>query len=252
MDEIAPVPSLAPATLGHPWPSVAPVPSLAPATLGHPWPSPSFTALDHQFARFMVRQSGLTGIAADKFALLIKRLSASLAAGHSCLPLTSEEEQDLRGSGLVSADIAAPLPPSLAPAALGQVSEAKRRLRPWPSPLVLWHDRLYLQRYYRYELRLAEQLKALAQPQGTVPGRSRTIPGARDTGASMPCGRSCAVLGTRDTGASMPCDYQTELDACFGMRPETDAETDWQRQAAEMSLQRPLTLISGGPGTGKT
>ncbi|MDO9067919.1 MAG: hypothetical protein Q7W05_05630, partial [Deltaproteobacteria bacterium] len=163
MDEISPVPSLAPATLGHPWPSVAPVPSLAPATLGHPWPSPIFTALDHQFARFMVRQSGLTGMAADRFALLIKRLSASLAAGHSCLPLTSEEEQGLRGSGLVSAEITTPLPPvasvpSLAPTTLGHPwpsSLAPTALgRPWPSPLVLWHGRLYLQRYYRYEFRL--------------------------------------------------------------------------------------------------
>ena len=182
---------------------VASVPSMAPTTLGHPWPSPIFTPLDHQFARFMTRQSGLTGIAADRFALLIKRLSASLAAGHSCLPLTSEEEPLLRGS-LVSHDIT--------------------------TPLVLWHGRLYLQRYYRYELRLAEQLKALAQEQCTVPGRS------------------CAVLGARDTGASMPCEYQAELDACFGQSPETD----WQRQAAEMALTRPLSLISGGPGTGKT
>ncbi len=151
---------------------------------------PIFTALDHQFARFMTRQSGLTGIAADRFGLLIKRLSASLTAGHSCLPLTSEEEQVLHGSCLVSADIT--------------------------TPLVLWHGRLYLQRYYRYELRLAEQLKALAQAQCTFP------------------------------------EYQAELVACFGQRPETDTETDWQRQAAEMALTRPLALISGGPGTGKT
>jgi len=148
-----------------------------------------FTPLDHQFARFMTRQSGLAGDAADRFALLIKRLSAALAAGHSCLPLTSQEEPLLGGS-LVSQDIT--------------------------TPLVLWHGRLYLQRYYRYELRLAEQLKALAQVQCTVP------------------------------------EYQTELDACFGMRPETDSETDWQRQAAKMALTRPLALISGGPGTGKT
>ena len=202
MDEIPFVPSLAPATLGHPWPSVAPVPSLALATLGHPWPSPIFTALDLQFARFMVKQSGLTGMAADRFALLIKRLSASLTAGHSCLPLTSEEEQDLRRSSLVSADITTPLPPSLAPTALG---------RPWPSPLVLWHGRLYLQRYFRYELRLAEQLKGLA-----------------------------AIH-------LEPTSLQAELTACFG--PEQD---NLQRQAAEMALQRPLALISGGPGTGKT
>ena len=159
---------------------------------------PIFTALDHQFARFMVKQSGLTGIAADRFALLIKRLAASLTAGNSCLPLTSEEEQNLGGSDLVSADVT--------------------------TPLVLWHDRLYLQRYYRYELRLAEQLKALAQLENPLSGH----------------------------GASMSCDYQAELDACFGQRPETDTETDWQRQAAEMALTRPLALISGGPGTGKT
>jgi exodeoxyribonuclease V alpha subunit len=195
MDEVAPVPSLAPATLGHPWPSVAPVPSLAPATLGHPWPSLLFTPLDDQFARFLTRQSGLTGVVADRLSLLIKRLSGALAAGHSCLPLTSAEEQELLGCGdIVSADIT--------------------------TPLVLWHGRLYLQRYYRYELRLADQLKALALIQGTIPDRS--------------------------------CDYQAELNACFGMRPETDTETDWQRQAADMALQRPLALISGGPGTGKT
>ncbi len=192
------------------------VSSLAPATLGHPWPSPIFTPLDQQFARFMTRQSGLTGMAADRFALLIKRLSASLAAGHSCLPLTSEEGQDLDGIGLVSADIT--------------------------TPLVLWHGRLYLQRYYRYELRLAEQLKALAQLEDPPPSHW----------TAMPCGRSCAIPSARGTGASMPCDYQTELNSCFGQRPETDVETDWQRQAAEMALQRPLSLISGGPGTGKT
>ncbi|MCX5869470.1 MAG: exodeoxyribonuclease V subunit alpha [Deltaproteobacteria bacterium] len=148
-----------------------------------------FTPLDHQFARFMTRQSGLAGDEADRFALLIKRLSAAMAAGHSCLPLTSQEEPLLRGS-LVSQGIT--------------------------TPLVLWHGRLYLQRYYRYELRLADQLKALARVQCRVP------------------------------------EYQTELDACFGKRPETDSETDWQRQAAEMALSRPLALISGGPGTGKT
>ena len=146
---------------------------------------PIFTPLDHQFARFMTRQSGLTEAAADKFALLIKRLSAALAAGHSCLPLTSAEEQDLQGCGnIISSEMS--------------------------TPLVLWHGRLYLQRYYRYELRLAYQIKALAQCRG-------------------------------------PSMAETDLYACFG--PEQD---NLQRQAAEMALQRPLALISGGPGTGKT
>lgn len=171
-----------------------------------------FTPLDHQFARFMARLSGLTGAENIRFELLIKRLSASLAAGHSCLPLTREEEKFLSAISVVSPDIT--------------------------TPLVLWHSRLYLQRYYRYELRLAEQLRTMARIESLVPGRSG--------------GRPLSVPGTGDTGPSLACDYRTELDACFGKRLETDSERDWQRQAAEMALTHPLALISGGPGTGKT
>jgi len=153
---------------------------------------PFFSALDLQFGRFMAGKSGLTGATGDCFELLINRLSAALADGHSCLPLTSEEEQLLGGvdTALLSRDIT--------------------------TPLVLWHNRLYLQRYFRYEMRLAEQLKALAK--------------------------------TRYAGP----ECRAEVDSCFGKRPETDSETDWQRRAAEMALKQPLTLISGGPGTGKT
>ena len=184
---------------------VTPMPSMAPVTLGHPSPSQIFSPLDTQFARFMTRRSGLSGTAADRFELLIKRLSASLADGHSCLPLTSAEEEFLSAtddtdgqecpnaagsrdavSVLISADIT--------------------------TPLVLWQSRLYLQRYFRYELRLAEQLKGLAREQCVVP------------------------------------QYKAELDACFGK----EQEIDWQRRAAEMALTRHLALISGGPGTGKT
>lgn len=184
---------------------VTPMPSMAPVTLGHPSPSQIFSPLDTQFARFVTRRSGLSGTAADRFELLIKRLSASLADGHSCLPLTSAEEEflsttdDTDGQGcpnaagsrdgvsiLISADIT--------------------------TPLVLWQSRLYLQRYFRYELRLAEQLKGLAREQCVVP------------------------------------QYKAELDACFGK----EQEIDWQRRAAEMALTRHLALISGGPGTGKT
>ena len=178
-----------------------------------------FSPLDHQFARFMVRQSGLSGAAADSFKLLSKRLSASLAAGHSCLELTRDEEQVLRecSDELVSPELT--------------------------TPLVLWQGRLYLQRYYRYELRLAEQLKAMAKVQYPVPGHS--------------CGRSSAIPGSNDTGPgkrseaktpALACDSRTALDDCFGR----EEGADWQRQAAEMALQRPLAIISGGPGTGKT
>jgi ATP-dependent exoDNAse (exonuclease V) alpha subunit len=86
-----------------------------------------------------------------------------------------------------------------------------------PTPLVLVPaqrgGRLYLHRYYLYEQRLATQLLALAQ-------------------------RSYAV----DNLAEL-------LDGCF---PAEDGETDWQRQAAAVALQRALCIVTGGPGTGKT
>jgi len=174
-----------------------------------------FSPLDHQFARFMVRQSGLTGVTADRFELLTKQLSASLAAGHSCLELTSEEEQLLGESG------DGPGGPNAARARDGESCLISPDLT---TPLVLWHGRLYLQRYYRYELRLAERIKAMAQVQYPVD------------------------FDARDTATSMSCACQTALDACFGR----EEEVNWQRQAAEMALKRPLALISGGPGTGKT
>ncbi len=81
---------------------------------------------------------------------------------------------------------------------------------------MLWRNRLYLQRYYRYELRLAEQIRKLSQGQDPIPNLSG--------------------------------ENQAALDACFGK----EQERDWQRQAAVLALQRPLAFISGGPGTGKT
>lgn len=117
-----------------------------------------FSPLDHQFARFLARRSGLPRAENDRFELLSKRLSASLAAGHSCLPVTSDEEQLLSKSNMVSQGLA--------------------------TPLILWRGRLYLQRYFHYEWRLAGQLRALAEMKTPLPDRSSN--------------------------------WRVELDACFG------------------------------------
>ncbi|QWF70327.1 exodeoxyribonuclease V subunit alpha [Methylomonas paludis] len=82
-----------------------------------------------------------------------------------------------------------------------------------PAPLVVEAGRLYLHRYWQYETRLAGQLAALSR-QGFP-----------------------AV------------DCQPALDHYF---PGQDAEPDWQKLAAQRALTQGLTIISGGPGTGKT
>ncbi|PCE27266.1 AAA family ATPase, partial [Burkholderia ubonensis] len=80
------------------------------------------------------------------------------------------------------------------------------------------HDRLYLARYFAYERRLAEALVAQA---GAVAADDAPAPD---------------VLRER-------------LARYFG---PASGETDWQRVAAIVALTGRVTIVSGGPGTGKT
>ena len=82
-------------------------------------------------------------------------------------------------------------------------------------PLVLEGTRLYLYRYWQYERAVAEQLLARA----TLPADTRNDAAVR-----------------------------TALDRWF----PAGTETDWQKVAAALAATAPLTIISGGPGTGKT
>ena len=80
-------------------------------------------------------------------------------------------------------------------------------------PLVLEQNRLYLQRYWHYENRLTLQIKAIATHHHVVDK------------------------------------VDTLLDDYFGKQT---AEIDWQREAARMAVQQNFSIITGGPGTGKT
>jgi len=86
---------------------------------------------------------------------------------------------------------------------------------PAAMPLLLDAEgRLYLQRHFDYERRLAQRLLLAAQAAPTV-----------------------VDAATR-----------ARLDALFG----NDARPDWQKLAAALALRQRLVVISGGPGTGKT
>lgn len=86
-------------------------------------------------------------------------------------------------------------------------------------PLVWDGDQAYLQRYWRYEHRAAQRLARLA--------------GAHDH----------AEGGTPAVEAA--------LDTAFGPTEDQD-EPDRQRHAAHLALTGGLTVVAGGPGTGKT
>ena len=86
------------------------------------------------------------------------------------------------------------------------------------QPLVLEQGRLYLRRYRDYECRLAAQwLRRMRLPQPPAPG---------------------------DVAAWMDRLFDADADAADG--------TDWQRIACALALRHGVSVITGGPGTGKT
>lgn len=147
-----------------------------------------FSLLDTHFAQFLAARSKFSGEEKEQFLELVAKLSSSMVAGHSCLPLTTDESALLLEAHLVSTS--------------GQ------------TPLIVHNRHLYLHRYFHYESRLARQIKVMAGVSYTKKKESRRL-----------------------------------LEHYFG---RDEVKLNWQKRAAEVALEKGLTIISGGPGTGKT
>ncbi|HIF55234.1 MAG TPA: exodeoxyribonuclease V subunit alpha [Methylococcaceae bacterium] len=150
-------------------------------------PDSQFSRLDIAFSHFLAERSALEPPHKQAFEQLCARLSYQQSRGHSCLYIDAVEQELLQASGWLSPT--------------------------HNAPLVLENNRLYLQRYWFYENRLATQLCSL-----------RT--------------RSYATEGLD----SLLSRYFIEL----------IDETDWQRAAVKKSVAQAFSMITGGPGTGKT
>ncbi|MBK1614753.1 exodeoxyribonuclease V subunit alpha [Rubrivivax gelatinosus] len=131
-------------------------------------------------------------------------LSRAGSAGHVCLLL-----DELAADGTPAATWRARLEASCV------VADAAA---PGTLPLVLDADgRLYLQREFDHERRLAARLKEAARPAGGLD----------------------AAMTAR-------------LAELFAANVSADGAPDWQRAAAALALRQRLAVVSGGPGTGKT
>ncbi len=170
--------------------------------------------IDLHFARLMARRAA--GAEADVVAVTAALLSRQRGRGHSCIDLRDWAGRPFPAAG------GAPLPalPELATwrrtlAGSGLVSDGAD-----PAPLVLdAAGRLYLARYWHAEQRLAANLRA----------RLESAPPAVDPRALSPLFRRLFPDAVRSPGS-----------------------TDDQAVAAATALAGRVTLISGGPGTGKT
>jgi len=151
-----------------------------------------YSRLDMAFARFLSQRTALAATRKKALETLLSLLSQKQHQGHSCIEINELDKNLLLDSGLVSE----------LPAASTLT-----------YPLVIEQNRLYLQRYWSYEDRLATQIKQLAQ-------------------ISKP-------VQNLDSLLDRYCGVQTK-------------ETNWQREAAKKAALQAFCIITGGPGTGKT
>lgn len=160
-------------------------------------------AVDAALAEWCLRHGGDAPVA-----LGMALVSRAIGDGHSCLPL----------------DGTPPAIPGEAPWCGFEAFREALAASPLVGapgaalPLIQDHDRLYLRRYWHYEQRLAERLRALAAAPPTEVATDALAPGG----------------GLFDTAWLQP------------------GATNWQAVAAAVAQRHRLAVISGGPGTGKT
>ncbi len=155
-------------------------------------------------------------------------VSHQAGQGHLLLDLERARRQPRELIAVTVDHTAAAEDPPLPPEALLSLMSAswESRLRSWAAvgqgggsePLVLDNHRLYLRRYWRHESQVSQALAArLAGATAVCPERLRAV-----------------------------------LDRLF---PPTDARAEparWQKLACALGARSTFTVITGGPGTGKT
>jgi exodeoxyribonuclease V alpha subunit len=176
-------------------------------------------ALAPALARFLAEQ-GETDAAVLLAAALLSEMEGR---GHACLPLellAGRPEKTLDGHREAWLRLAPAAPPAADwPRRLAAAYSVWQPDQPdlRGAPLVLDRGRLYLRRYWRFETRVAQAIAA-----------------------------RLATFEAPDTAR-----LRATLDALFG--GAADAATfDWQRAACALAPGGRLSVITGGPGTGKT
>jgi len=158
-------------------------------------------------------------------------LSLATSEGHVCLAL-EELAQRTNLTELRSALLASGL--------VGTPEDAGAK------PMVVdAQNRLYLHRYFDYEKRLAQRLMRAA----------RATPACIDsaTRERLQAFFPADTAPPADQPKSQPAgqvDWLAEADVSPKCSPERNV--DWQQLATAMALRQRLSIISGGPGTGKT
>ncbi|KLN62805.1 exodeoxyribonuclease V subunit alpha [Vibrio sp. VPAP30] len=246
---------------------------------------PSIRQLDYQFARFIASQSQ-----DDQIAFIAGVVSHELGKGHICLPLFDAEGQptDLAAKLGLFGEAALELNQTLvaidwASLLHGSCLVAKNLAEEGEAlPLIFDGERLYLHRYWYYEVTLAERLNSFGSPMILKPTEIQklsklldhlfarnyrylfeVINKSQQQGDSTPVMRQRMVCDHLDVVAEDKLDWPTidqKLLAAKNIEQLTVLDelvplaacVNWQKVAAAVALSKRFAVISGGPGTGKT
>ncbi|BFI57008.1 RecBCD enzyme subunit RecD [Yersinia pseudotuberculosis] len=181
--------------------------------------------LDVQFSRM------IAGDDDPRLQLAAAILSAEVGAGHVCLPLRYLQPELLFGGR--QPDLSLALWQAAGSPDKAQWLQALQNAPvvsdgSQPTPLVLQQERLYLQRMWQYE---GDVVQFIASD-------------------SVFINRDSDFMTSKGIATSVDESLLREtLDALFGY---AGSEVDWQKVAAAVAATRRISVISGGPGTGKT
>ncbi len=251
----------------------------------------SLRQLDYQFALFIARQAeqGVNEQNHEALAFVAALVSHELGKGNICLdcPLDPQHWTSLLGmygkhaselqQALQVIDWPALLHDSHLVACIDGLSGEKSKIK--PVPLVFDGQRLYLYRYWFYEQALANKLHKLAQPQlfsSQQQGLMQTclqqlfarqygflFAALKKLAESNQVQRQQLVCDHLDVVLDDELDWSAIDDVLLRAKTVQDLQAldqlvpdggciNWQKVAAAVALTRQFSVISGGPGTGKT
>jgi len=224
--------------------------------------------LDYQFASFIARHDS------DPVVVLLACLTSyQLGKGHVCIDLNNTDVNKLFDLSLTDSHLLL----AQVPTRVEQWSEvlANSAVVGDKAPLqyVAKANKLYLQRYWMYELQVAKQLKSLAE-QSSQPDLSDNLDRlfTRDYGFLFPI-----LVQARSSNFSaqsfvskyldvvkkariswvdveqvlLTASNAKQLHALDSLIPEAYC-LNWQKLSVAVAATRHFSVISGGPGTGKT
>jgi len=216
--------------------------------------------LDYQFACFIDSQTHGERSGSQALAFIAGAVSSELGKGHICLSLFDAQGQsaDLASKLGLFGESALALNTQLQGIDWIQVLQNSSVVGAQGEALPLMFDgeRLYLHRYWHYEVTLAEKLNQLG---AAVNALGKAV----EAGSSNQVLRQQLVCDHLDVVASESLDWHAIDSVLSNARKVQDLQTldelvplsacvNWQKVAAAVALTRRFAVISGGPGTGKT